>query len=222
MIITDFFTEEEKLELEMLVGIVYREVEDQTTNIFKLDTFPDLHGDLSFDAGQPTQALVWTAFDMDTDEVNGKDIVKAINPDTIVVQIVSLYVYLKEMKLTELGHIRYQAVFKEFIRSQIIYQLIMAHTIKYEYDRFIGEEVRPFNEIMKDVIEREHKLEFYKKLQNFYAEKFPENVIGKHFTDLNLLFIEFLQKTKTVKGMGNYPAIADIVKKIIEEVETLY
>jgi hypothetical protein len=170
MIITNFFVPHQKLVLEALVTNTYEEVQNQFERLFKLDEFPELIVDTTFDANKPAQPMAYMGTRLEVQKGTSK--VKAIIPDTMVINVVSFYVYMNELGFHRtLNEIQFQAVMREFIRSYMIYNLIKAHSMKYDYDRFIGDDAgKPQAEIMQTLIEQEEDLYYYKALNDFYLK----------------------------------------------------
>jgi hypothetical protein len=222
MIISNFFAPQDRLVHEALVTATYDEVQQQFENLFKLDEFPELIVDTTFDASKTTQPMAWMGTRLEVQKGTSK--VKAITPDTMVIQVVPFYVYMNELGFHRtLNDIQFQAVMKEFIRSYMIYNLIKAHSMKYDYDRFIGEDAgKPQAEIMQTLITQEEELYYYKALKDFYLQKLPENTVGIMFTVLNFAFIEYLQNNRTVKGMGKDSSIMRDVWEIASTAKKIY
>ena len=128
--------------------------------------------------------------------------------------------YFKILKFEDLlSELASAYLFREFIRNLILYELIKAHDLKYVYDRFAGESVfKPLNEIIEPMIQEEKNLVYYKKLKDFYNEKLPRNISGSLICDLLFSISEYIDKHRTMRGIGFDPKVNSIVEQIILQV----
>jgi hypothetical protein len=218
---SNYFDEVDEMIMEGMLHTVHERLETQFETLFKLDEFPGLTVDFSFNPLVMNQSLAWAGTQLRVDENNR---VKSIIIDEIVLKIVPMYTLLKEVGFENmLNQTQFDVVFMEFSEMLMLYQLIKAHDLKYVYDRFIGEDaIKPQSEIVKPMIKLENTLHYYRALQNFYDDKLPNNVIGRMFADMNFDIIDFVATNKSMKDIYKDTKIIQSVWKIVSKVKEIY
>lgn len=220
VVIKDFFTEEQMLEYSSLANFAHQELEEKFSGLLKLDVFPELIIDTNFDSTQTNQRLTDLMLNPTLME-DGKRI-KAVETNEIMLFLVPSYAYMITLGFDRLDQIKLQIVFREYMCSLMLYEILKAHDIKYTYDRFLGESVlKEPKEILSDMVEKEKNLHYFKALDNFYKTHWKTNKIGCIFTSLNFSFISYLEKNRTVKGMITDPIIFLKVQQIKDELNLI-
>ena len=207
-------------EMEMYTRISnesYRELEKPIKKIFRFTKLPELFLTFAIDPSIPQQPFSWNSYEVET---NGEKIEK-VYVDSMILNMGVIWAYLALFNLDLLlSPQTFNQLLKEFIGTRIVYQLIEAHDIQYNYRGFKGKRADTDPEkLFSPIVIREQTGYYYSKLTSIYDAHFPDNIIGRSFCHLMLEFTDYLSRNKTARGVQNDPDIRRQINEIIKWVK---
>lgn len=200
--------------LMKITNKVHAELKDKYEGLFGLDTFPQLELNYGIDTSKPRQQFCDLGYRVDRND----NVVEAVVPDRIMVQLFPTYVLMKQIGCEQFPKIISERIMSEFVKSLMVYQLIKAYEIKYTFDRFQGDEIKGgLQNIFVDLYKEENQLSYYKRTVSFMREK--EGVVPELVSQLLIILIEFLELKKTGgEGFGEYWRTKALVASILQEI----